>query len=160
MEIDISGLDKAEVLAALYNAARPQGMGFAQYTPEPMSFAEAQELLGQTRRFDYVRGRVMKIDFEEGDVLDVGLYDRDNGEGAAHMVINSLRQGLGTDNDVTRRIHQYSTTASIQETREVLTEDPRPVRVEGGMAVVSISLNDFAELLGQKIDEAEQALNQ
>lgn len=25
--MDITGLDKAEVLAALYNASRPQGMG-------------------------------------------------------------------------------------------------------------------------------------
>lgn len=39
--MDISGLSKASVLAALYNAARPQGMGFLQYDPKPMSEADA-----------------------------------------------------------------------------------------------------------------------
>ena len=29
--IDLIGLDKAAVLAALYNASRPLGMGFVQY---------------------------------------------------------------------------------------------------------------------------------
>ncbi len=32
--------------------------------------------------FDYLYGRVMKIDIR-GDVLDPGLYDRDNGPDAA-----------------------------------------------------------------------------
>jgi hypothetical protein len=34
--IDLKGLNKAAVLAALYNASKPQGMGFLQYDPTPM----------------------------------------------------------------------------------------------------------------------------
>ena len=81
-EIDISKLDKAAVLAALYNAARPQGMGFLHYTPEDMTRDQAAELLKETANFDYLRGRVMKISLAN-DVLRTGLYDRDNGDGAA-----------------------------------------------------------------------------
>ena len=43
--MDISKLDKAEVLAALYNRAQPQGMGFLHYTPEDMTVEEAQVVL-------------------------------------------------------------------------------------------------------------------
>ena len=67
---------------ALYNAARPQGMGFLHYTPEPMTHEEATQLLEEKTYFDYVKGRVMKMDLA-GDVLDPTLYDRDNGYGAA-----------------------------------------------------------------------------
>ena len=39
--IDISGLDKADVLAALYNAAQPRGLGHLQFDPEPMTREKA-----------------------------------------------------------------------------------------------------------------------
>ena len=89
--VDISGLDKAEVLVALYNATHPQGMGFMHYDPKDMTKQEAQALLdsGYTY-FDYVKGRIMKVDFE-GDSFDPWLYDRDNYQGAAQDVIKVLR---------------------------------------------------------------------
>ena len=82
MKIDISRKDKAQVLAALYNASRPIGLGFLQYDPTPMTVEEARELLKQTTYFDYLKGRVMKVDLS-GDELETRLYDRDNGDGAA-----------------------------------------------------------------------------
>lgn len=89
-EIDISQFDKADVLAVLYNNARAQGMGFLHYNPEPMTKEQAQKILdsGQTR-FDYLQGRVMKVDLK-GNMLWPGLYDRDNGSGAAATAIASL----------------------------------------------------------------------
>lgn len=92
--MDITGLDKAAVLAALYNRAKPQGMGFLHYTPEPMTLDEARNLLvefGSTAYFDYLRGRVMKISLA-GDEVDTWLYNRDNGEGAAEAAIDKVRQ--------------------------------------------------------------------
>jgi len=88
--MDISHLDKAEVLAALYNRAQPQGMGFLHYTAEDMTTEQAKKLLddGQTY-FDYVFGRVMKVDLK-GDELDTWLYNRDNGIDAAENVIATL----------------------------------------------------------------------
>src|SRR5436190_12424669 len=93
--IDISKLDKASVLAALYNASRPQGMGFMHYDPEPMQPEEATELLKRSTYFDYLKGRVMKIDLG-GSTLDPRLYDRDNGDGAAKRAIEAM-QGSGVN---------------------------------------------------------------
>jgi hypothetical protein len=54
--ISIVGLDKAKILAALYNSARPHGLGFLQHKPEPMNDDEARALLAENNSFDYIRG--------------------------------------------------------------------------------------------------------
>lgn len=101
--INIKGLDKAEVLAALYNSSRPLGMGYLHFDPTPMTKDQAQEFLdgtGETsepiqpnwrkdQHFDYLKGRVMKVDLS-GDELHDGLYDRDNGTGAAYSALRPL----------------------------------------------------------------------
>lgn len=80
------GLTKGEALAALYNRAKTQGMGILHYTPEDMTVQQAEEMIveygGQKLYFDYLKGRVMKVDLS-GDSFDPWLYDRDNGDGAA-----------------------------------------------------------------------------
>ncbi|MDD4476620.1 MAG: hypothetical protein PHY40_00480 [Patescibacteria group bacterium] len=83
-------MNKAKVLAALYNNSKPQGMGFLHFDAQPMTEEEAQALLdsGQTY-FDYLKGRVMKIDLS-GDELETWLYNRDNGENAAETVLENL----------------------------------------------------------------------
>lgn len=95
-DIDISKLDKAEVLAALYNSSKQQGMGFMHARGrEPMTVEEARvelEAAGQFGSyFDYLHGRVMKVSLRE-DVLRTGLYDRDNGDGAAARALEPLFQ--------------------------------------------------------------------
>lgn len=95
--IDISKADKALVFKALYDNAKPQGMGFLHYTPEPMEEGQARRIwsqAGDRPYFDYVAGRVMKVDLS-GDALDPRLYDRDNGHGAALSAL------LGAGLDVT-----------------------------------------------------------
>lgn len=87
-QISIKGLDKGAVVAALYNRARAQRMGFLHYSPEPMTPEEGAEYAG--RYIDYLSGRAMKVDVT-GDNLDPTLYDRDNGQGAAARVIAELR---------------------------------------------------------------------
>ena len=89
-KIDISKLDKAEVLAALYNASQPLGMGFLQYDPTPMTAEVARPILEGQTYFDYLKGRVMKIKLV-GDEIDPWLYDRDNGQGAAAKAIDAIR---------------------------------------------------------------------
>ena len=91
--VSIEGLDKGAVLAALYNAARAQGMGFFQYTPKPMTAAEARVILEGQTVFDYLNGRVLKVDLSEErtkGAFDPRLYDRDNGPGAAAAAIQAL----------------------------------------------------------------------
>lgn len=43
-EISIRGLDKIDVLRALYAAAKPLGMGFMHYTPGPLSREDAERI--------------------------------------------------------------------------------------------------------------------
>lgn len=88
-EISIKGLSKAKILAALYNNSRAQGMGWLNATLADMTEAEAAELLKTDAYFDYLRGRVMKVDLS-GDTLFTLLYDRDIGHGACARVIAGL----------------------------------------------------------------------
>lgn len=90
--ISIVGLNKAEVLAALYNHACSQGLGNFTFDPRPMSREEAAELLKIDPYFDYVKGRVLKVDLASDESFWPGLYDRDNGPGAAAGGIEELRR--------------------------------------------------------------------
>lgn len=88
--MNIKNLNKAEILAALYNNSKPQGLGYLEADSENMTKDEARELLDRgTMYFDYLKGRVMKIDLSR-DELDTWLYNRDNGEGAAEKVIEAI----------------------------------------------------------------------
>lgn len=90
--IDIKGLDKAAVLAALYNASRVQGLGFLQARNGDMTAAQAAKIIKEAGTyFDYLHGKVMKVDLS-GDDFFAGLYDRDNGAGAAERAIAHLRK--------------------------------------------------------------------
>lgn len=75
----ITGLDKAEVLAALYNGAAPQGRGFLHFVPGDATPGQMSEVIaarGGNLDFDYLQGRVMKVHLS-GDEFDPWLYDRD-----------------------------------------------------------------------------------
>ncbi len=93
--IDITGIGKPELLAALYNSSKPIGLGFLQATPEPMTYREAEIIIEQQgKRFDYLKGRPLKCDIS-GDSFDPWGYDRDNGgAGSAFKVIQSVRDGV------------------------------------------------------------------
>lgn len=104
---NISNLPKAELLAALYNASRQQGMGFMDPTGRlDMTAAEAQGVIDKYTYtdannhkerigyFDYLHGRILKVDIN-GDELRPHLYDRDNGQGACDSVVQNLRISLG-----------------------------------------------------------------
>ena len=92
--INISGLDKAEVLQALFNASRQRGMGFLDRSgASDMSIEDARKYVTNgSQYYDYLRGRVMKIDLSN-DELSVWLYDRDNGQGAAARALSMLQSG-------------------------------------------------------------------
>ena len=88
--INIKGLNKAEVLKELYNNSKVQGLGFLQATGRNMTTEEAEEELKHGTTFDYLHGKVLKVDLSK-DEFEEWLYDRDNGQGAAAKVINQLR---------------------------------------------------------------------
>ena len=89
--IDIEGLDKAEVLHALYHRSHVQGLGILQAIPAYTVEDARRDLDEQPGYyFDYLYGRVLKVDLSK-DSFDSRLYDRDCGEGAAEEAINKLR---------------------------------------------------------------------
>jgi hypothetical protein len=109
-KIDIKGIDKAELLAALHNGTRPLGMGFL-HARGPMTADDARPylesgddhaaafkkleaaggiVLRKRLYFDYLCGRPLKVDIG-GDELDPRLYDRDAGTGRCARVVASLR---------------------------------------------------------------------
>jgi hypothetical protein len=89
--VDITGLDKAEVLLTLYNHSHYQGMSILgavdSYTLED---AKRDYENQPNKYFDYLHGKVLKVDLSE-DTFDSRLYDRDCGEGAAQKAIDDLR---------------------------------------------------------------------
>ena len=91
--INIKGLDKAKVLKALYDASHVQGMGFLQAVPDgTVTVPHCRELLKHGTYFDYLYGRVLKVDLS-GDEFDERLYERDNGRDSAARAIAFLNRG-------------------------------------------------------------------
>lgn len=88
--IVIKGLDKAKVLKALYDNSRLQGLGFLQAV-DRFSEDDARKLLKSNTDFDYLYGRVMKVDLSSDTEFEEWLYDRDNGCGSAQRAVDSLR---------------------------------------------------------------------
>jgi len=92
VSVDIKGLDRGAVLAALYNNSKPQGMGLLCFDPAPMSADEARGVLAQSDWVDYLKGRVIKVKLPEGaESFEEWLYDRDLGKGAAEKAVAALR---------------------------------------------------------------------
>lgn len=88
--MDISKISKPKVLAALFNAAKPLGLGFIHYDPNHvMNEVEAAGLLQNQTYFDYHEGRLMKVDLSS-DELRTSMYNRDNGENAAEDAIGQI----------------------------------------------------------------------
>jgi hypothetical protein len=88
--INIKGLSKASVLAALHNAATPAGMGWLHAKQRDMTEEEAAAYLTRSCYVDYCAGRPIKVNLE-GDEFDPWLYDRDAGTGTAELAIARLR---------------------------------------------------------------------
>lgn len=149
--IDLTGLGKATVLAALYNGARAQGAGFINYDPTPMEVNEATWLLKRQTYFDYLKGRAMKVELS-GDQLDPRLYDRDNGQGAAQRVINALRStGLVNPEEVEQQ-HLDGTLDAARLVDEHI-HDKNDYEERGGVLIVHKGLSDLAPYIKPKIDE-------
>jgi len=116
--MNIAGLNKADVIAVLYNAAKPQGFGFMQYDPTPMTSEEAQQYVNSSY-FDYLKGRVMKISVQE-DEVDTRLYNRDNGPDAAEIAIEAFRNT--SDVNVAAEIHERNTRIEAQKVSSKIDE--------------------------------------
>lgn len=154
--VNIKGLDKAAVLAVLYNASKPQMMGFMHYDPTPMTIEEARKLLGRGDSFDYLKGRVMKIDLSRNE-LDTWGYDRDNGPGAAQMAIESLQTTTDPNNVMVRAQHAAATKESSNDALANMLEETS-LSEKGDVVVFRMGLGDLAPVLGPKVEEAKRSI--
>lgn len=91
--INIKGIDKAELLVELYNNSRQQGFGMLQRARN-LTIEDAREMLKESTYFDYLYGKVMKVDLSNDEELNEFLYDRDNGPGAAQAVVDEIRKKM------------------------------------------------------------------
>lgn len=92
--MNIKGYDKAEILKILYDNSHPLGLGILHFRNENMTIEEARKLLKEETCFDYLAGRVMKIDLSSNE-LRTDLYNRDNGPGRAEELISKLEKNNG-----------------------------------------------------------------
>lgn len=150
--MDISGLNHAAVLAALYNGSKPLGAGFIQYNPTPMTEAEAESLLGQGY-FDYLKGRVMKIKISpDSDEVDTWGYNRDNGINAAENIIAELRKRPSDVNPESVELqHLENTRNSAMRVKEHLF-DQNTIGHTGNMIIYRMGISDLADYIGPVID--------
>ena len=145
--ISIVGLDKAEVLAALYNAAVPLGLGFLHYDKRPMTAQEAKALLNSGTYFDYLKGRPLKVDLRDDSEFDEWLYDRDQGLGKAAKVIESLRTGAKPPEDPTR-------FAQAASEAEKLSRTATTTSLVGDIPTVTLGCDDLGGPLRDAIAKA------
>jgi len=87
---DISDIDKYELVRALFEDARPQGMGYLQQSNDRLSDFDILQIEAKGWYVDYVHGRSMKIDIS-GPTFDTWLYNRDNGSNRAEEIVKKLR---------------------------------------------------------------------
>ena len=130
-----NGLSKAEVLMVLYNASKPMGLGLFIATPNKMTLEEAEGLLEIGTNFDYIKGRVMKIDLSDDNGFDPWLYDRDNGENAASRALSEYRkqkQLSGNVGKITAKVNQKTVTEEFVEDKKKSDNAPKTFKdVEG-----------------------------
>lgn len=154
--VNIEGLNKADVFAALYNAAKAQGFGFLHYTNVPMTREEAEAELGrlaQNRMYaDYVNGRVMKVSFASDTEIDPYLYDRDNGAGAAQKAIDALRTTQDVNAEEIEHHHLENTRNAAMLVSEHLY-DKTDILKRRNAVQVHLGLSDAADLLKPIVDD-------
>jgi len=122
-------------------------MGFLHYDPTPMTEEIANELLAQTQYFDYVKGRVMKVDLKKNE-FDERLYDRDNGHGAAQSAINEVLKGQ-VNSEKLQEDHNASKSAAALEAYVGMQT---PTKYEKDC--VTMGLDDVADILGPAVKKA------
>lgn len=102
--LDVTGIDRAELLTALVNGTVPPGglrnpAFLAALLAGSFTLEKAREMLatkppGEKWRFDYVDGRPLKVTFDGNLLLRPDLYDRDapGGDGSCARIVAELRE--------------------------------------------------------------------
>lgn len=93
--VNIEGLPKPRILAALYNKSRAVGIGQYQYNPQHnMTYNEAEKLLKTMSTFNLLYGRVMYFSMDSDTTeIDNTLYDKYlKDDGRMERIINDIKK--------------------------------------------------------------------
>ena len=89
--VSIRGLDKAEVLVALYNNSHEDGEYMTTVPKQELTIEAARKILKSVTLFDHLGGRVLKVDLTDDNEFDPYLYDFNMGLAkTAQEVVNEL----------------------------------------------------------------------
>jgi hypothetical protein len=146
------GLDRADVVAALYNAAVPRGMGFLGYRPGPMSEEDARKIVA-VEEFDYVGGRPLEVRFD-GDDVDLSAYDDNFGHGTGELVIQMLRDTGDPACEGIIAIHESMMAAATSEVRRMVGIKTSKEERDG-MAVITLGMDDMKDRIEAVLEEHE-----
>ncbi len=90
MSIDISGLNRDELLEGLWNKA-PYASFFKYNGVQPPNFDLKAKTEYDNKSIDYFCGKPIKANIYSSDAVDPVYYDRDSGNGAFASVVATLR---------------------------------------------------------------------
>ena len=89
MSVDISGVDKVELLRSLWKNSNP-AIYFTMNGINPPHFDEQKAKNAVTKYIDYFDGRCIKTDIS-GNTASPHMYDRDYGQGKFAEIVESLK---------------------------------------------------------------------
>jgi hypothetical protein len=149
--VDISGLDKESVLAALYNASAPRRLGFLKYDPRAMDIVMARHVIRERghdafidlpvmRRIaagppywglDYVYGRPIKVNLA-ADRLEPRGYDFANEQdGLMELVLSVFRRTGDVNAPEIFGLHMANLEAAARQAYDEMDEGTRVAVVNG-----------------------------
>lgn len=164
--VNIKGLDKAEVLYALWRHSHVQGLSFMGLSPEGFTLQKAHELIKERQEknarlyFDYVEGHVIKCDLSR-DSFDEFLYDRDCGSGAAENAINELRECIAIKENVIKTANEIDFENKMQTAKtasEIEYGNTMKARVKISFdAYTNKNMRALRDVLGTMVSSAQSA---
>lgn len=124
MERNVKGIGEAALLAALFNAAKPDKQDAMYSRHESMTREEASALLyklsgynaNTTVRIDKLYGRYILMTFWPGMTkIDGTGYDAQNGWGKAATVVESLRREIAAKKNAERKAERHRVAVYWQD---------------------------------------------
>jgi hypothetical protein len=98
-DIDITGIDKVELLTALWLNSKPAAFYTFNYQVDVPGFSKQEAKEAVKKYIDYFCGRCIKMDLS-GDTTDVYSYERDFGKGSVAGIVAELRSQRRDTTDV------------------------------------------------------------
>jgi hypothetical protein len=93
--LNISMFNSDDLKLTLFYALIQRSKATTQFITQEINLFQTKQVLDMIKKgyIDRYNGQVFKSDIS-GDTFDTGLYDRDNGTGAAERIVNFIKSEL------------------------------------------------------------------